>query len=111
MDLWTRIESVRSRKGLPVDRLAALAGIARGTYYRLREPGHAQVDTVARLAHVLEVDLSELFRDENRAPDPLDVSLARWRDLRRPDGADHPAEFAAAVEMAWRARFQGCPVT
>lgn len=106
MNLFRRLESHRARLGLSVEELSSRAKIARGSYYRLREPGHAQVDAVSRLAFVLGVDMAELFRDDDTAPPPEAVALARCRDLIRWDGTDRPARFVAAVEMEWRARCQ-----
>lgn len=107
MDLFHRLEQHRARAGLTVEQLTDRASIARMSYYRIRDPSHAQVDAIGRLAFVLGVPMSDLFRDDDVAPPPEVVSLARCRDLLRHDGTDRPAEFARVVEMEWRARCQG----
>lgn len=106
MDLFGRMEHYRARRGLSVAELVRRAGIARTYYYGIGKANNTGVDTLSRLAHVLDVDVADLIRDRPDTPDPMAVSLARCRDLLEQDGTDEPAEFAAVIELAWRARFQ-----
>lgn len=106
IDLYARLERRRDALGLSVQDVLDRSGIARKTYYDLRRPGHAQLEMLVRVADALGLGLDELFQVSELAPSPEAASLARCRDLLRPDGTAHPGRFARAVDMAWRARFR-----
>lgn len=108
MDLFGRIEDAAAKMGLDASALCRKAGIARQTFYNIRRR-KPNLDTLDRIAHVLGVEPAELIRGGESAPTPESVTLARLRDLLRPDGTDRPKRTAEIIEMEWRAVFQSPP--
>lgn len=63
LDLGRRIGGLRRRRGISQEKLALQAGINRGFMGKIeRGQKRASVETLAKVARVLEVELPELFR-------------------------------------------------
>jgi transcriptional regulator with XRE-family HTH domain len=61
--------SIRNRKGLSGDAVAAAAGISRNTLYLIENrAANAQIDTLCRLAIALDVDPCDFFSIEPHRP-------------------------------------------
>lgn len=60
-----RIQTEMQQKGMYQKDIAEKTGLAPGTISRLMLSGRARIETVQKVAEVLEVDFSELVKDGN----------------------------------------------
>lgn len=102
-----RVEKRRVELGLTISETCRRAAIGRATYYNALERVPSAGNTVELLAFALEVEPEELLGDANLTPTPYSIALRRCADLLRPDCDGLAKEFEDAVNLLWRARFQG----
>lgn len=61
------IKAIRERRGMPLAELARRADLSRGTLYAAESGIASRLDTLVRIARVLEVPLSEISPDAAQA--------------------------------------------
>jgi len=77
------LRSLRTRRGLSQEKLAADAGVDRAWVSQIeRQQGNTSIDLLDRLAVVLEVPIAELFRE----PSPGEAKPMPLRGGRKPSG-------------------------
>ena len=59
--LGTRIEKLRKEKGLTQEELAEKAGLHRAYFWDIENGRNISIKTAYKIAHALDVKLSELF--------------------------------------------------
>jgi transcriptional regulator with XRE-family HTH domain len=76
MDIATNIKKIRKIKNLSQKEVALSVEIAQGQYSTI-ESGRVvpTIPTLERIAKVLEVDITEFFKDPNKPEEELNISI------------------------------------
>ncbi|NSW46551.1 MAG: helix-turn-helix transcriptional regulator [Bacteroidales bacterium] len=62
---FTIIERVRERKNISIKELCSRVGISYSGYQRIKKTNEANITTIEKICRILDIDISELWKNEN----------------------------------------------